>query len=164
MWVNIPRELWDVDHERASDRDRLRRGGERRHRPMDLERTQVTMMNHRYRKRPVVIEAFQMTREARVDNRDWPSWLNRAWNLSRSEPGAVFPTIAGTGDGTVSINTLEGQNHFVSFDDWIIQGVQGDLHPCKPDIFSQTHIRDKSRIRNSVKHLVRWIWKALGSP
>lgn len=95
-------------------------------------------MNHKYRKRLIVIEAFQMTRETRIDNQDWPNWLNEAWNLPRGDPGAVFPTRSGTGSGTVSINTLEGRK-LVSFDDWIIQGVQGELYPCKDPIFRQTY-------------------------
>jgi len=79
-----------------------------------------------------------MTRERRLDNRDWPDWMNRAWNLKRGTPGSLFPTIAGSGDGTLSIGTLEG-NLEVSFDDWIIRGVQGEIYPCKPDIFAATY-------------------------
>ena len=92
----------------------------------------------KFRKKPVVIEAFQMTKETRVDNRDWPEWLNKAWNDDLGEPGSVFPTVAGTGDGTVSIGTLEGEM-LVNFDDWIIQGVEGELYPCKPEIFAATY-------------------------
>jgi hypothetical protein len=92
----------------------------------------------RYRKKPVVIEAFQMTPERRVDNRDWPEWMNRAWNYERGQPGALYPTIEGTGDGTVSIATLEGE-HLVSWGDWIIRGVKGELYPCKPDIFAASY-------------------------
>jgi hypothetical protein len=40
-----------------------------------------------YRKKPVVIEAFQMTEERREDNSEWPSWLNKAWNRERDTPG-----------------------------------------------------------------------------
>ena len=36
----------------------------------------------KYRKRPVVIEAFQMTKERRWDNSEWPNWLHEAWNAS----------------------------------------------------------------------------------
>lgn len=92
----------------------------------------------KYRKRPVVVEAFQMTRERRVNNVDWPEWLNRAWNGERGEVGSVYPTEAGTGDGTISIATLEGE-HLVSWGDFIIQGVQNELYPCKPDIFEATY-------------------------
>lgn len=79
-----------------------------------------------------------MTKERRIDNSDWPNWLHRAWQLDRKEPGAIYPTIEGTRDGTVSIMTLEGE-HLVSFGDFIIQGVNGELYPCKPDIFVKTY-------------------------
>ena len=29
--------------------------------------------------------------------------------------------------------------HAVIEDDWIIQGIAGELYPCKPDIFEQTY-------------------------
>jgi hypothetical protein len=36
------------------------------------------------------------------------------------------------------IKTLEGEMT-VSPGDWIIQGVNGELYPCKPDIFEKTY-------------------------
>ena len=36
------------------------------------------------------------------------------------------------------INTLEGKHH-VSVNDYVIQGVSGELYPCKPDIFDKTY-------------------------
>jgi hypothetical protein len=95
-------------------------------------------MNLRFRKKPVIIEAFQMTKQRRMDHNNWPHWLCCAWNLDRDEVGALYPTEAGTDDGTLSINTLEGQ-HLVAWNDWIIQGIQGELYPCKPDIFEKTY-------------------------
>lgn len=91
-----------------------------------------------FRKKPVVIEAFQLTKETRFDNRDWPEWMNRAWNNERKTAGALFTTCDATPDGTLSIGTLEGI-HLVSFNDWIIQGVNGEIYPCKPDIFNKTY-------------------------
>ena len=88
----------------------------------------------KYRKKPVVIEAFQMTVERRTNSVDWPEWMNRAWNLERETPGSLYPTEAGTGDGTLSIGTLEWQ-YLVSFGDWIIRGASGELYPCSPDLF-----------------------------
>ena len=86
-------------------------------------------MDYRYRKRPVVIEAFQMTKERRRDNSEWPNWLHQAWNLDPGEAGALYPTKQASGDTTLlSIMTLEGE-HSVTWDDWIIQGVKGELYP-----------------------------------
>ena len=36
------------------------------------------------------------------------------------------------------IKTLEGEHH-ASVGDYIIQGVQGEIYPCKPDIFEATY-------------------------
>ena len=36
------------------------------------------------------------------------------------------------------IDTLEG-GHIVCPADWIITGIQGEIYPCKPDIFEQTY-------------------------
>ena len=98
----------------------------------------------KFRKRPVVIEAFQMTKERRLDNSEWPNWLNRAWNKNFNEVGAVscedYPNSKaseGIADRLV-IRTLEGI-HYVGWNDWIIQGVKGELYPCKPDIFEATY-------------------------
>lgn len=92
----------------------------------------------KFRKKPIVIEAFQMTQKERSTNVDWPEWLNRAWQLDRKQVGALYPTEEGTPDGTLSILTLEG-THLVSWDDYIIQGIAGEIYPCKPDIFEATY-------------------------
>jgi hypothetical protein len=92
----------------------------------------------KYRKLPVVIEAFQMTRKRRDNNNDWPDWLNAAWLRAPEKPSAAFPTVRGDPNSTMSIRTLEGV-HEVSHDDWILQGVKGELYPCKPDIFDLTY-------------------------
>jgi hypothetical protein len=83
-------------------------------------------MQHKYRKLPVETEALQMTVDRRLDNSEWPDWMHEAWNLDIGEPGALYATEQGTGDGTLSIGTLEGE-HLVSWGDWIIRGVQGEL-------------------------------------
>lgn len=92
----------------------------------------------KFRKKPIVIEAFQMTRERRADNSEWPEWMHSAWNADRETPGSLYPTQFGTGTGTLSIGTLEGQQ-LISWNDWIIRGVEGEIYPCKPDIFAKTY-------------------------
>lgn len=98
-------------------------------------------MNYDFISKRVVIQAFQMTRERRYDNRDWPEWLHRAWNGAYDCPGTMqiandydcFPDSATRCD--LEIVTLEG-NHHVTWDDWIICGLRGELYPCKPDVFA----------------------------
>ena len=90
----------------------------------------------KFRKKPVVIEAFQMTKKRRWDNSEWPTWLHIAWNKMQGEEGALF--ISGKNGEDLSITTLEG-DHKVTWDDYIIQGIKGELYSCKPDIFLQTY-------------------------
>lgn len=92
-----------------------------------------------FRKKPIVIEAFQMTIERRMDNSEWPNWLHRAWNGERNEPGTLQRVDMGAPlPDMLQIVTLEGL-HLVSWGDWIIRGVKGELYPCKPDIFDATY-------------------------
>lgn len=53
----------------------------------------------KFRKKPIVIEAFQMTREHRATNAEWLNWMHEAWMLDRETPGSLYPTEAGTGNG-----------------------------------------------------------------
>ena len=92
-----------------------------------------TQINLKYRKKPVVIEAFQMTKERRESNVNWPEWLKAAWGKDFEEPGAFYPLST-----AFIIHTLEGP-HIVSVGDFIIQGIKGELYPCKPDIFEATY-------------------------
>lgn len=98
------------------------------------------MVNLKFRKKPVEIEAFQMTKERRQDNSDWPNWLNEAWNMPFDQEGAVssedYPVSKG--DDRLVIYTLEG-THTVEWNDWIIRGIHGELYPCKPEIFAKTY-------------------------
>lgn len=82
----------------------------------------------KYRKKPVVIEAFQFDPES-VVNKAAPS-KDLAWN------GQVYADKESpTG---YSIDTLEGK-HEVTPGDFIITGVKGETYPCKPDIFALTY-------------------------
>lgn len=97
----------------------------------------------KYRKKPVVIEAFQMTRERRWDNSEWPEWLNRAWQTGPGEGGVWIDPDAPIAPGRecadeLVCGTLEGV-HRIDWNDWIIQGIKGEIYPCKPDIFEATY-------------------------
>jgi len=75
---------------------------------------------HPYKKKPVVIQAIQLTR----DN------INDVQDLS--------PMIGHSIEGGLDIETLEGVMT-AHFGDWIIRGVVGECYPCKPDIFEKTY-------------------------
>lgn len=85
----------------------------------------------RWRKKPVVIEAFPATDAVRCAGKDWtglPQWLRDAYDAG----GVVF-----TPDG-VHLPTPEG-SMLAARGDWIIRGVEGELYPCKPRIFEATY-------------------------
>lgn len=75
----------------------------------------------KYRKKPVVIEAHQL------DMEDYDMACELAgWCGGR------------TVDEGIAIDTKEGT--MIAVDgDFIIQGVQGEFYPCKPDIFKATY-------------------------
>ncbi len=79
----------------------------------------------KFRKKPVVIEAQRLTFENQAEVKQWCG--GKTW----SKP----PMRAVTG---LSIATLEGEMN-ASFGDYIIQGVNGEFYPCKPDIFEKTY-------------------------
>jgi len=91
----------------------------------------------KYRKKPVIIEAFQMTVARRWDNSEWPVWLNEAWNKEPSE-GAVWISQDDPKKEKLVCGTLEGV-HKIDWNDWIIKGINGEIYPCKPDIFNKTY-------------------------
>lgn len=101
---------------------------------------------YKYRKKPIIIEAFQMTLERRWDNKLWPWWLNEAWNKDEYNDclGAVWiDPVAPIAEGYETASelicgTLEGA-HRIDFGDYIIQGIKGEIYPCKPDIFELTY-------------------------
>lgn len=86
----------------------------------------------KYRKKPVVIEAFQWNPRAAVS--ETPMWFFDACNDKK-----IWPEL----DGTASITTLEGKMT-AQIGDFIIQGVKGEIYPCKPDIFEATYERVES--------------------
>ena len=84
----------------------------------------------KYRKKPVVIEAFKWT--GGPDQTEGPEWI-----IDAIKKGAV--KFSGKGDECrMEIETLEG-THTASVGDYIIKGVEGELYPCKPWIFEQTY-------------------------
>jgi len=81
-----------------------------------------------FQKKPVVIEARQLTKDNIDEIFTWinASGKDRSCYLSRS---ISQPLV---------IQTLEG-DHQATIGDWIIKGVKGEFYPRKPDIFEMTY-------------------------
>lgn len=89
----------------------------------------------KWRKKPVVIEAFKWTGdEHQTEDPEWCCLV--------MTKGDVFFENVGTEQVTLKIKTLEGEMT-AQRGDWIIQGVNGEIYPCKPDIFEKTYEKEK---------------------
>jgi hypothetical protein len=92
----------------------------------------------KYKKKPVVIEAIQLTIE-NVINDSVADFLGDEFtgyiNENEGEVGKEHEVV---NDASTYINTLEGRMK-ASMNDWIIKGVSGEFYPCKPHIFEKTY-------------------------
>lgn len=78
----------------------------------------------KFRKKPVVIEAVQIT--------------NDTFDAPRPNAEHIAGLIYDSVQRCVLIRTLEGEMRG-DLGDWIITGVKGEHYPCKPDIFAATY-------------------------
>ena len=96
----------------------------------------------KFRKKPVTIEAVQLT---------WANWDEMCDHANvgpgEDEPHGVYIDSEGNPHDKpidesctlgLLIPTLEGVMLANEYD-WVIRGVQGELYPCKPDIFEATY-------------------------
>lgn len=85
----------------------------------------------KYRKKPVVIDAFQWTGDQ--NQTEDPEWIVEAIHND-----VVAFVSVGTPSCTMEIETLEG-TMTANMGDYIIKGIKGEIYPCKPDIFEQSY-------------------------
>lgn len=88
----------------------------------------------KYKKKPVVIEAYQYNGGEVVDA---PQWIKQAF-----DDDIMFFECRNLSEQTprydLLIRTLEGI-HLANKGDYIIKGIKGELYPCKPYIFEETY-------------------------
>jgi hypothetical protein len=97
----------------------------------------------KFRKKPVVIEAFQFN-----PNKQFTIDLDLPDGIRSTSYGEVSQLLGTSGCSKefpywnwsvmAVVDTKEGK-HVASPGDWIITGVQGEKYPCKPDIFAATY-------------------------
>lgn len=88
----------------------------------------------KFRKKPVEVEAFRIFKDT-MRKRDYPQWFADAFAR-----GVVYVTRNPTYPVVCTIKTLEGDMN-ACIGDYIIKGVNGELYPCKPNIFIKTYER-----------------------
>ena len=85
----------------------------------------------KFRKKPVVIEAFKLGTDP------MPDWFCDARSAGDITTHNTDDRHRGGPDFAL-IKTLEGEMR-AEFGDHVIRGVKGELYPCKPDIFAATY-------------------------
>lgn len=80
----------------------------------------------KYKKKPIVIEAFQYF--GNHEQKEDPEWIIKA--IKEDKVGFEY--------GQMIIDTLEG-TMIATAGDYIIKGVNGEIYPCKEDIFHKTY-------------------------
>ncbi|MBV7387908.1 hypothetical protein KRX11_04495 [Pasteurellaceae bacterium TAE3-ERU1] len=78
-----------------------------------------------YRKKPVIIKAHKVEYLT-----DLPDWIAKDPRVKINLFAIDVPRIV--------IKTLEG-DMAVHHGDYIVQGIKGELYPCKPDVFEETY-------------------------
>ena len=99
----------------------------------------------KYMKKPIVIEAIQWTKENDVE---LEHWLSKEKSVELEIDDHLY--VAGVGTpyiNKIQIKTLEGTME-ASYGDYIIKGINGEIYPCKPDIFEKTY--------EQPKHYLKW--------
>jgi hypothetical protein len=86
----------------------------------------------KFKKKPVIIEAAQFLPNDEA--------IERVMALASQGSRQVQVTRMPDGHCTMQITTLEGVME-ASIGDWIIRGIQGEVYPCKPDIFNESYER-----------------------
>lgn len=86
----------------------------------------------KYRKKPVVIEALKLNARGLVGE-DWFWDAVSSNDIITHNFGKFYNDPA-----WCEIKTLEG-TMIARAGDYIIRGVNGEIYPCKPDIFEKTY-------------------------
>jgi len=111
----------------------------------------------KFRKKPVVVEAHQWFKNGDhpLDgDKDTEGELVRYYRRPGDDGDRLCEKCGEPMHDHGWVDTLEG-GHIVCPGDWIIQGVQGEFYPCKPDIFEETYepVRDfAEQVADNVKH------------
>ena len=83
------------------------------------------MTPKKYRKKPVTIEAMELTKGNFKEVQEWVLLGGRGCTVDGARRGLM-------------IETLEGAM-LAGWTDFVIKGIQGEMYPCKADIFWKTY-------------------------
>ena len=88
----------------------------------------------KFRKKPVVIDAIQLTEKLFWETYDSKEPVFGQFTFS----GRYHPINRTVSNVYITIPTLEGTMR-ADLNDWLIKGIKGEFYPCKPDIFENSY-------------------------
>ncbi|PCE13279.1 hypothetical protein [Enterococcus faecium] len=106
----------------------------------------------KYRKKPVIIEAVQFDR-----------------SKAEKDVAKYYPMVTDLASSTTALGVEEREDRFfistldgsmtVIDGDYIIQGVEGEFYPCKPDIFEKTYdvASQPPQLNDNQKIVLEWL-------
>lgn len=97
--------------------------------------------SYKYVKKPIIIEAFKYEGDLIANGENCiPSWAIEAY-----ENGILYYKETDDNSSELFAKTLEG-DMLCEVGCYIIQGVEGEIYPCRSDIFDKTYEKVKDSI------------------
>lgn len=97
----------------------------------------------KYKKKPIEIEAVKAGNDG---FEEMPDWLNEAIATGKVIP--ISPMGSNTGFIGFKVQTLEGIMQG-NRGDYLIRGVEGELYPCKGNVFEKTYEKVESEYKEN---------------
>lgn len=83
------------------------------------------------RKKPVVVDAVQ-------NDGSWLTILKFLDDVEYRVPFLGKPHVTRNVDGSLNVDTIDGNVARVEVGWWLMRGIKGEFYPCQPDIFEET--------------------------
>ena len=95
----------------------------------------------RYRKKPIIVDAFQMTEKRIHDKSEWPDWLREAESRNTAQLGAVWLAENEFAKPAYlyRVRTRKRLAVMVNINDWIIRESKTNLYVLSPADFKEEY-------------------------
>jgi len=91
-----------------------------------------------YKKKPIIIQAEEMTEKNLKNNKNWPAWLKEAWKKPPEDIGAFYICEDDSYEVVTKFGAVE-----VPIGVMMVRGRDGELYPCEKKLFLENHYLSK---------------------
>lgn len=92
--------------------------------------------SYKYVKKPIIIEAFKYEGDLSANREN----CILSWAIEAYENGTLYYKETDDSPSELFVKTLEG-DMLCEVGCYIIQGVEGEIYPCRSDIFDKTYVK-----------------------